>query len=82
MLDVDWRIPVSVELYGPGNHELIFCTGDAADCLLNDWPVDDGENFHEALRTFMLVMDGLAEPEEARAAFVAAAKEAGLLVID
>lgn len=82
MFDVDWPIPVSVELHGPGDYELIFCTRDAADCMLGDWPVDDGERFHDALRTFMLVMDGRAEPDEAREAFVAAAKEAGVFVVE
>ncbi|WP_105430197.1 DUF982 domain-containing protein [Neorhizobium sp. T6_25] len=82
MFDVDWAVPVSVELHGPGDHDLIFCTRDAADCLLHEWPTEDGENFHEALRMFMLVLDGRAEPEEARMAFVAAANEAGLLVIE
>ncbi|TCV69408.1 uncharacterized protein DUF982 [Neorhizobium sp. R1-B] len=82
MFDVDWAIPVSVELHGAGDHDLIFCTRDAANCLLEDWPVDDGEHFHQALRTFMLVLDGKAEPEDARDAFVAAAEEAGLVVID
>jgi hypothetical protein len=82
MFDVDWLVPVSVELHGPGDHDLIFCTRDAAHCLLEDWPVEDGESFHAALRTFMLVMDGRAEPEEARNAFVTAAEEAGLVVIE
>lgn len=82
MFDVDWAVPVSVELHGPGDHDLIFCTRDAAECLLDDWPVDDGECFHEALRIFMVVLDGRAEPDEARDAFVAAAREAGLVVIE
>lgn len=53
-----------------------------AEVLLTQWPVTDGEAYQEALRVCLDVLENPARPaEDARAAFVAAARDAGVTVL-
>lgn len=46
--------------------------------LLDDWPLSEGDCFLSALLVCIDVQCGMRAPEDARAAFVAAAVEAGV----
>ncbi|MBP0581113.1 DUF982 domain-containing protein [Labrys sp. LIt4] len=52
----------------------------AADYLLNNWPVDSGERYDFAKRVCLEVIEGKRDPEDARAAFLLAAEEAGVIL--
>ncbi|MEZ2209765.1 DUF982 domain-containing protein [Sinorhizobium sp. CB7] len=57
-------------------------TVDLARALLTQWSVNEGKAFEEALHTCLTVLvDEDRPPQEARAAFVKAAREAGIVVL-
>ncbi|MFN7025374.1 MAG: DUF982 domain-containing protein [Pseudorhizobium sp.] len=80
MRGIDWPEPVVVENKVPNKPLVVWSNADAVNCLMNDWPTKDGHRYHQALQTLMLVLDGKAEPDEARDAFKAAVLEAGYAV--
>ncbi|MDX3924246.1 MAG: DUF982 domain-containing protein [Shinella sp.] len=51
-------------------------TRDAAICLKNHWPLEEGPAKLKAVSACESVIDGTASPDTARAAFIEAAKEA------
>ena len=53
---------------------------EAADYLLNNWPVDSGERYDFAKRVCLEAIEGKRDPEDARAAFLLAAEEAGVIL--
>ena len=55
-------------------------TREAAECLSNLWPYDDGIEFLNAVRLCSAAMDGRTDDESARVAFMAAAMEADIAV--
>jgi hypothetical protein len=74
-----WDETVTVELDDSECREV----GDvmeAADCLFSAWPLHEGEAFDRAMKVFAQVLDGRREPDLARKAFIAAAKEARVTV--
>jgi len=77
MYGVDWPEPVVVEHKVADKAIVVWSNEEAVNCLMGNWPTKDGTNYHAALQTLMLVLDGRAEPEEARDAFKAAVLEAG-----
>jgi hypothetical protein len=79
---MDWPEPLVVEHKVPNEALVVWSMAEAVNHLMGDWPTKDGDRYHEALRTLMLVLDGKGEPDEAREAFRAAAIEAGYLVHD
>jgi hypothetical protein len=76
-----WSKPVEFEA-APGTCRVVASTDEASHYLLNRWPMDGGENYIEARKICLDVLAGLRSPEDARAAFILAAAEAGLIVID
>ena len=54
---------------------------DAAELLLRYWPVDDGEQFYDAIKICLDVIIGLTEPDRLREAMIRAAAEAGIVAI-
>ncbi|WP_454818387.1 DUF982 domain-containing protein [Labrys neptuniae] len=52
----------------------------AADYLLNNWPADSGERYDFAKRVCLEAIEGKRDPEDARAAFLLAAEEAGVIL--
>lgn len=74
-----WDETVTVELDGDRPREV----GDvmeAADCLFSAWPCHEGEAFDRAFKIFAQVLDGRRDPNLARKAFIAAAREAQVTV--
>ena len=54
----------------------------AASYLLDHWPADSGERYDFAKRVCLEVIEGKRDPEDARAAFLLAAREAGVILPD
>jgi hypothetical protein len=54
---------------------------EAANVLMRDFPLDDGEGFLAAVRACLDAMAGKIEPEELRQAIIRAADEAGITAI-
>ncbi len=52
----------------------------AASYLLDHWPVDSGERYDFAKRVCLEVIEGKRDPDDARAAFLLAAREAGVVL--
>ncbi|MBX4924939.1 DUF982 domain-containing protein [Rhizobium binae] len=74
--------PVGLASMGLGHYAVINSVWDAARTLLHDWPVDDGEEYFEAVKACLDAIIGDLPPDYVRAAFVRAAQEAGIAVIE
>lgn len=75
-----WDNPVTIETLTLGRYRTVSNTAEAARVLLEEWPVDEGEAFVAAKTLCLAVMEGAADPEEARKAFLIAADEADVFV--
>jgi len=75
-----WTKTVTVFTGKPGKMRVIASTVEAAEFLLERWPVEPGPNHLLARVACLAVLEGEYPPEHARAAFIAAADEAGILV--
>ncbi len=53
---------------------------EAAEELLTEWPIDDGDRYYEAVKACLDCITGEADPDFARTAFVQAAQEAGISI--
>nr|WP_204330179.1 DUF982 domain-containing protein [Rhizobium phaseoli] len=67
---------------GLGHYAVINSVWDAARTLLHEWPVDDGEDYFEAVKSCLDAIIGDLPPDEVRASFIRAAQEAGISVIE
>ncbi|AHG45315.1 hypothetical protein RLEG12_19705 [Rhizobium leguminosarum bv. trifolii CB782] len=74
--------PVGLASMGLGHYAVINSVWDAARTLLHDWPVDDGEDYLEAVKSCLDAIIGDLPPDEVRASFIRAAQEAGIAVIE
>ncbi len=75
---VRWRQPVMIICRRSGQLYTVTSTGEALDALLKVWPVAEGRAFLAALQVCNSVKLGVATPEDARTAFIAAAQEANI----
>lgn len=75
-----WNAPVTVFTGKPGKMRVVASTVEAAEFLLERWPVEPGPLHMRARVACLEVLEGKMPPDHARAAFVAAAHEAGILV--
>lgn len=75
-----WDPPVTIETLTLGRYMMISSAAEAARVLIEEWPVDEGEAFVAAKTLCLAVMEGAADPEEARKAFLIAADEADVFV--
>lgn len=75
-----WNPPVTIETSKLGRYQSVSSAAEAARILLEEWPVDEGEAFVAAKTLCLAVMEGAADPEEARKAFLIAAGEADVFV--
>ena len=72
--------PVIISL-GDANPELtISSVEEAAEELLTEWPIDDGDRYYEAVKACLDCITSDADPDFARTAFVQAAEEAGMSI--
>lgn len=68
-----------------GGSDILFVRGPAqAEVLMraDRWPGVEGQKISEARRMNLFAITGLVEGEDARTAFVAAAREGGLRVVE
>lgn len=79
-MNTPWTRPVVVSLGEPATETVVDTTQAAAWSLIEDWPLDDGVALDRALLVCAAVDAGKRKPEEARQAFVEAAREAGILL--
>ena len=80
MLNTLWKNPVIVKIGDPVEELAVESAQGAAWAMIEDWPMDDGALLDRALAVCAAVDNGKAKPEDARLAFIEAAKEAGILV--
>ena len=75
-----WTKTVTVFTGKPGKMRVIASTAEGGEFLLNRWPVEQGPLHMRARVACLEVLEGKMPPEHARAAFIAAAVEADILV--
>jgi hypothetical protein len=76
-----WSASVPINL-SPFQKLLVSSLQEALTCLRTQWPPDkeqDGHSFQRAVRMCTEAADGERSPAAARAAFIVAARDAGLL---
>jgi len=76
MVEKWWLEPVVLELDGIGTYRVVRNTREAAQCLLEKWPVREGAAYQAAIRTCRGVLRGEQPMDYARQDFIAAAVEA------
>jgi hypothetical protein len=82
MIEKRFVRPVTVKLdQETGPVEIVNARG-AAECLLMTWPAERGPRHRDAVDACLKVLEGHRSTADARDAFIAAAKEAGILVSD
>lgn len=74
--------PVTVQTGRLDRERVVASTRDAAAVLLKDWPLADSAKRTKAMAACLSVIRGEKPPSVARRAFVAAAREAKVLVED
>lgn len=72
--------PVRVAIGGPGKIRNVTSTREAAECLLHRWPTKGGPKHRLAREACIDVLAGDKDSDLARAAFIEAAKEAGIWI--
>jgi hypothetical protein len=73
-----WKSPVFIAFEQDGEMTEIASTQAASWALIEDWPEEDGTALDHALLVFAAVDKGKKTHEDARRAFIEAAKEARL----
>lgn len=81
MDDKPFDVPVTLSLGPLGEYVVVASTSQAVECLLQQWPEQHGARQRDALDTCYKVLDGHRSSVDARQALVAAAEEAGVLVV-
>jgi hypothetical protein len=76
----EWSLPVTFETERLGAYLTISSTAEAARVLLEHWPLDRGKALKRAKAACLLVLQGKADAEIAREAFMKAAAEADVFV--
>ena len=78
-----WDHPVTIETAKLGHYVMINSTERAAEFLLNEWPdTVEGKAYVAAARVLVEAHEGRATIDEAREAFIAAAREAGVFIYE
>ncbi|MDU0361551.1 DUF982 domain-containing protein [Rhizobium sp. 25PS6] len=73
--------PLMLVVNGPEKYKLVATLCQAAEMLMVSWPIDDGEEYLIAIRACRNAIHGEIPAEDARAALIRAADEAGIPVI-
>jgi hypothetical protein len=76
MVEKWWQEPVVLELNGVGHYFTVRSTRQAAEVLLEKWPVREGEAYKAAICMCRHVLNGEQPVDYARQDFIAAAVEA------
>lgn len=75
-----WTTPVVISIGDPPAETAIATLQAAAWALIDDWPLEEGPALDKALAACTGVMEGKRKADDARARFVDAAAEAGILI--
>lgn len=79
MQDNTWSLPVRVETKD-GEYKSVQSPEEALDCLVHEWPVDDGRFLADAKRICAQAVEAQEPTAAARDAFVSASLEAFLRI--
>lgn len=79
MHEIPWSAPVQL-VFEDGTRKSINGPRDGLNCLLQGWPINHGEFYEKAKRECYAALEHAKSPNEAREAFIAASKEASLIV--
>lgn len=77
-----WREPVVLEIDGVGRYRVVRNTREAAQILLETWPVKQGLAYKAAIQMCRYVLSGEQPADYARQDFIEAAVEAFIHVQD
>nr|CAD6437867.1 hypothetical protein REQ54_04314 [Rhizobium sp. Q54] len=77
-----WKKPLRCRIDRCGQSRMVESTTEAALILLNQWPASSSEKHMKAKQTCIEVLEGKGSPKKARRAFIKAAKEANICLID
>jgi hypothetical protein len=80
LTDGIWSEGVYMELGKLGEFRVVGSTREAANILLNRWPVKGGDAHRYAILICYAVLDGELPPNEARHAFILAVEESGRFI--
>lgn len=80
MYDMPWSKPVTITLLD-GRRRTVVGPLDALKCLQSEWPVRGGAYYGCAIRACHAALRLRKEPDTARAAFIASAREAFLTIV-
>jgi hypothetical protein len=73
-----FRSPITIFSGNPRRFRVIASAFEAADFLLDSWADHDSECWYKAITHCNAALDGSGSADEARSAFIAAAREAGI----
>ncbi|TIM08941.1 MAG: DUF982 domain-containing protein [Mesorhizobium sp.] len=82
MQDPFFQEPVIIETNKPGAYRTLVSVSEAAIFMMDSWPEDHGPRYQAALRACTGQLTTPEQVEGARQAFLAAAEEAGLVILD
>ncbi|EJT03386.1 DUF982 domain-containing protein [Rhizobium sp. CCGE 510] len=74
-------VPLMLVVSGPEKYKLVATLVEAAEMLTVGWPIDDGEEYLVAIIACRDAIHGEIPAQDARAALIRAADEAGISVI-
>ena len=74
-------VPLMLVVSGPEKYKLVASLVQAAEMLTVGWPIDDGDEYLIAIRACRAAIHGEISAQDARAALIRAADEAGISVI-
>ncbi|CAN7303042.1 DUF982 domain-containing protein [Phyllobacterium sp. LjRoot231] len=80
MEDEKWFKEVTVMTSTLGRMRVVTSALQAAEFLLTDWPIEEGEALSAAKYALLSCLEGKLSPGSARFAFIQAAKEANIYV--
>ncbi|OWV81063.1 hypothetical protein ATY77_22740 [Rhizobium sp. R634] len=73
--------PLVLFVGGRRKHKIVRTLQDAAEVLMIDWPLDDGEEYVAAVKACADAVTGQAGMHELRELLLSAAREAGIAVL-
>ena len=82
MQDPFFEEPVIIETKRPGAYRTLVSVSEAAIFMMDSWPEEHGQRYKAALQACTGRLTTPEQIEAARQAFLAAAEEAGLVVLD
>ena len=75
-----WKKSVLLEFNGVSGFRTVTNTHDAARCLLSKWPDQSSKAYHRAKGMCLDALEGRKPDEDARTAFIDAAREAQITI--